>query len=53
VCGGWRTLACSPTTVVQLTADALGVDIDDVSTIQGDTAIAPNAPVGAAAAAPS
>jgi carbon-monoxide dehydrogenase large subunit len=27
------------TTVVQLTADALGVDIDDVSTIQGDTAL--------------
>ncbi len=27
------------TTVVQLTADALGVDIDDVSTIQGDTAV--------------
>ena len=29
------------TTVVQLTADALGVDIEDVSTIQGDTAITP------------
>jgi carbon-monoxide dehydrogenase large subunit len=29
------------TTVVQLTADALGADIDDVSTIQGDTAITP------------
>jgi len=28
------------TTVVQLTADALGVDIDDVHTIQGDTALA-------------
>jgi aerobic carbon-monoxide dehydrogenase large subunit len=27
------------TTAVQLTADALGVDIDDVSTIQGDTAV--------------
>ena len=27
------------TTVVQLTADALGVSIDDVSTIQGDTAL--------------
>ena len=27
------------TTVVQLTADALGVDIDDVNTIQGDTAV--------------
>jgi carbon-monoxide dehydrogenase large subunit len=27
------------TTVVQLTADALGVDIDDVHTIQGDTAV--------------
>ena len=27
------------TTVVQLTADALGMDIDDVHTIQGDTAI--------------
>ena len=27
------------TTVVQLTADALGVDIDDVNTIQGDTAL--------------
>jgi carbon-monoxide dehydrogenase large subunit len=29
------------TTVVQLTADALGVDIDDVHTIQGDTAVTP------------
>jgi carbon-monoxide dehydrogenase large subunit len=29
------------TTVVQLTADALGADIEDVSTIQGDTAITP------------
>jgi aerobic carbon-monoxide dehydrogenase large subunit len=29
------------TTVVQLVADALGVDIADVSTIQGDTAITP------------
>ncbi len=27
------------TTVVQLTADALGMDIDDVHTIQGDTAV--------------
>ena len=27
------------TTVVQLTADALGADIDDVNTIQGDTAV--------------
>jgi carbon-monoxide dehydrogenase large subunit len=27
------------TTVVQLTADALGVNIDDVNTIQGDTAL--------------
>jgi CO/xanthine dehydrogenase Mo-binding subunit len=27
------------TTVVQLTADALGVDIEDVHTIQGDTAV--------------
>ncbi len=27
------------TTVVQLTADALGVNIEDVSTIQGDTAV--------------
>ena len=27
------------TTVVQLTADALGVNIDDVATIQGDTAL--------------
>jgi len=27
------------TTVVQLTADALGVDISDVATIQGDTAV--------------
>ncbi len=27
------------TTAVQLTADALGVDIDDVATIQGDTAV--------------
>ncbi len=29
------------TTVVQLTADALGVDISDVATIQGDTAVTP------------
>jgi carbon-monoxide dehydrogenase large subunit len=29
------------TTVIQLTADALGVDIEDVNTIQGDTAITP------------
>jgi carbon-monoxide dehydrogenase large subunit len=29
------------TTVVQLTADVLGADIDDVSTIQGDTAVTP------------
>jgi aerobic carbon-monoxide dehydrogenase large subunit len=29
------------TTVVQLTADALGVPIEDVTTIQGDTAITP------------
>ena len=27
------------TTAVQLTADALGVDIDDVHTVQGDTAL--------------
>ncbi|WP_280424454.1 xanthine dehydrogenase family protein molybdopterin-binding subunit [Nocardia carnea] len=29
------------TTAVQLTADALGVDIADVQTVQGDTAVAP------------
>jgi carbon-monoxide dehydrogenase large subunit len=29
------------TTVLQLTADALGVDIADVNTIQGDTAVTP------------
>jgi len=29
------------TTVVQLVADALSVDIDDVATIQGDTAVTP------------
>ncbi|GAB2659278.1 xanthine dehydrogenase family protein molybdopterin-binding subunit [Nocardia goodfellowii] len=29
------------TTVVQLTADALGVDIADVRTVQGDTAVTP------------
>ena len=29
------------TTVIQLTADALGADIDDVVTIQGDTAVTP------------
>ncbi|SBS77277.1 Carbon-monoxide dehydrogenase (Acceptor) [uncultured Mycobacterium sp.] len=29
------------TTVVQLTADALGAEINDVSTIQGDTAVTP------------
>lgn len=34
------------TTVVQLVADALSVDIDDVATIQGDTAVTP---VGAGA----
>ena len=40
------------TAVVQLTADALGVDIADVSTIQGDTAITPfGGGTGAAAAA--
>ncbi|WP_197381508.1 xanthine dehydrogenase family protein molybdopterin-binding subunit [Mycolicibacterium mengxianglii] len=29
------------TTVIQLTADVLGADIEDVSTIQGDTAVTP------------
>ena len=29
------------TTAVQLTADALGLDLDDVNTIQGDTALTP------------
>jgi aerobic carbon-monoxide dehydrogenase large subunit len=29
------------TTVVQLTADALGANIDDVATVQGDTAVTP------------
>jgi carbon-monoxide dehydrogenase large subunit len=29
------------TTVVQLTADAMGVDLEDVSTVQGDTAVTP------------
>jgi aerobic carbon-monoxide dehydrogenase large subunit len=29
------------TTVVQLAADALGIDIDDVNTFQGDTAVTP------------
>ncbi|WP_099020783.1 xanthine dehydrogenase family protein molybdopterin-binding subunit [Mycolicibacterium palauense] len=29
------------TTVIQLTADALGADIEDVATIQGDTAVTP------------
>ncbi|BBY38065.1 xanthine dehydrogenase [Mycobacterium mantenii] len=29
------------TTVIQLTADALGADIEDVGTIQGDTAVTP------------
>src|SRR6202000_2295913 len=29
------------TAVVQLTADALGVNIEDVRTIQGDTAVTP------------
>ncbi|MFV8049210.1 xanthine dehydrogenase family protein molybdopterin-binding subunit [Mycobacterium sp. 48b] len=29
------------TTVIQLTADALGADINDVATIQGDTAVTP------------
>ena len=40
------------TTVVQLTADALGVDIEDVNTIQGDTALTGfgAAPAGAGAA---
>jgi carbon-monoxide dehydrogenase large subunit len=32
------------TTVIQLTADALGVNIEDVNTIQGDTAITPFGP---------
>jgi len=32
------------TTVVQLTADALGVPIEDVHTIQGDTALTPYGP---------
>lgn len=31
------------TTVVQLTADALGADIADVRTVQGDTAVTPSA----------
>ena len=31
------------TTVVQLTADALGANIDDIATIQGDTAVTPYA----------
>ncbi|CAN5483693.1 xanthine dehydrogenase family protein molybdopterin-binding subunit [soil metagenome] len=29
------------TTVIQLTADALGADVNDVATIQGDTAVTP------------
>ncbi len=37
------------TTVVQLTADALGVEIGDVNTVQGDTAITPFGAVPAAA----
>jgi carbon-monoxide dehydrogenase large subunit len=32
------------TTAVQLTADALGVELDDVNTIQGDTALTPFGP---------
>ncbi|MBV8928522.1 MAG: xanthine dehydrogenase family protein molybdopterin-binding subunit [Mycobacteriaceae bacterium] len=32
------------TTVIQLTADALGADMDDVATIQGDTAVTPYGP---------
>jgi carbon-monoxide dehydrogenase large subunit len=32
------------TTVIQLTADALGVPIEDVSTVQGDTALTPYGP---------
>ncbi|EUA68568.1 molybdopterin-binding domain of aldehyde dehydrogenase family protein [Mycobacterium xenopi 4042] len=39
------------TTVVQLTADALGADIDDVATIQGDTAVTRTAQGPKAAAA--
>jgi aerobic carbon-monoxide dehydrogenase large subunit len=39
------------TTVVQLTADALGANIDDVSTIQGDTAVRRMAQAPRAAAA--
>ncbi|MCW2652042.1 MAG: aerobic carbon-monoxide dehydrogenase large subunit [Mycobacterium sp.] len=32
------------TTVIQLAADALGADMDDVATIQGDTAVTPYGP---------
>jgi CO/xanthine dehydrogenase Mo-binding subunit len=38
---GGSTVNSLETTVIQLTADALGADIDDVATIQGDTAITP------------
>jgi aerobic carbon-monoxide dehydrogenase large subunit len=38
ICGGSAGNSLE-TTVVQLAADALGADIDDISTIQGDTAL--------------
>jgi len=37
--GGGSSGNSLETTVVQLAADALGADIDDISTIQGDTAV--------------
>src|SRR3954464_11654600 len=40
VAGGACGNSLEPT-VVQLTADALGVAIEDVSTVQGDTAVTP------------
>ena len=46
-----RTGKSLETTVAQVVADALGVDIDDVTTIQGDTAVtgSARAPAGAGA----
>ena len=38
------------TTAVQIAADALGVDIEDVTSIQGDTALTPVSPDSEAAA---
>ena len=40
------------TTIAQVVADRLGVDVDDVTVVQGDTATAPFGPGTGGAAAP-